>query len=194
MNFIETCFIDDLSVCDDIIKHFKDTPEKFKGRGTVGGTGPTVVVNLDRKDSFEMIFDPHHECGKKYAVELDKCLKNYIKKYPFCSSFCDLWTITEGVNIQYYKPGGGFKTFHSERTSANSPEVYRHLVFMTYLNDVTEGGETEFYHQNLKVKAEKGKTVIWPADWTHAHRGIVSETQEKYIVTGWFSFVNDSST
>ena len=53
MNFIETCFIDDLSVCDDIIKHFKDTPEEFKGRGTVGGTGPTAVVNLDRKDSFE---------------------------------------------------------------------------------------------------------------------------------------------
>ena len=60
---------------------------------------------------------------------------------------------------------------------------------MTYLNDVEDKGETEFVLQNLKVKAEKGKTLIWPADWTHTHRGIISPTQEKYIVTGWFNFM-----
>jgi hypothetical protein len=59
---------------------------------------------------------------------------------------------------------------------------------MTYLNDVTDHGETEFYYQNLKVTPQKGKTVIWPADWTHTHRGIVSPTQDKYIVTGWFDY------
>ena len=61
---------------------------------------------------------------------------------------------------------------------------------MTYLNDVEDCGETKFKLQNLKVKAEKGKTVIWPADWTHTHCGVVAPTQEKYIVTGWFSFVD----
>jgi hypothetical protein len=61
---------------------------------------------------------------------------------------------------------------------------------MTYLNDVNDDGETEFYYQNLKIKPQKGKTVIWPADWTHTHRGITSPTQEKYIITGWFNFIN----
>ena len=57
---------------------------------------------------------------------------------------------------------------------------------MTYLNDVEDGG-TEFYYQKLKTKAKKGLTLIWPTDFTHTHRGIVSKTKEKYIVTGWFT-------
>ena len=57
---------------------------------------------------------------------------------------------------------------------------------MTYLNNVTDKGETEFLHQKLKIKPEIGKTLIWPTDFTHTHRGIPSPTQEKYIVTGWF--------
>ena len=61
---------------------------------------------------------------------------------------------------------------------------------MTYLNDVEDGGETEFKLQNLKIKAEKGKTVIWPVDWTYTHRGIISPKQEKYIVTGWYDFID----
>lgn len=60
---------------------------------------------------------------------------------------------------------------------------------MTYLNTVTDEGGTEFLNQELKISAEKGKTVIWPADWTHTHRGVASPTQEKYIITGWLSFI-----
>ena len=61
---------------------------------------------------------------------------------------------------------------------------------MFYLNDVEDEGETEFYYQKLKVKPKKGLTLIWPADWTHTHRGIPSKTQEKYIATGWYSFTD----
>ena len=50
-------------------------------------------------------------------------------------------------------------------------------------------GETEFLHQKIKAKPRKGLTLIWPADWTHVHRGIVSASEEKYIITGWFDFV-----
>jgi hypothetical protein len=59
---------------------------------------------------------------------------------------------------------------------------------MTYLNDVTDAGETEFFYQKIKMKPEKGLTLIWPADWTFTHRGIASPTQEKTIITGWFNF------
>jgi hypothetical protein len=58
---------------------------------------------------------------------------------------------------------------------------------MTYLNDLDDGG-TEFYHQKLTIKAEKGLTLIWPVDWTHLHRGQISYTKEKTITTGWLSF------
>ena len=56
---------------------------------------------------------------------------------------------------------------------------------MTYLNDVEAGGETEFPHYALKVKPVAGQTLIWPSDWTHAHRGCPVITGPKYIVTGW---------
>ena len=55
----------------------------------------------------------------------------------------------------------------------------------------SDAGETEFFHQKIKVKPQKGLTIIWPAEWTHTHRGIVSPTQTKYIMTGWYNFVDD---
>jgi len=36
----------------------------------------------------------------------------------------------------------------------------------------------------------KGKTVLFPPHYTHKHKGVVSLTQEKYIVTGWFTWNN----
>ncbi len=58
---------------------------------------------------------------------------------------------------------------------------------MTFLNDVDDGG-TEFKYQNLTIPAKKGLTLIWPAPWTHTHRGQVSNTKTKYIITGWYNF------
>ena len=56
------------------------------------------------------------------------------------------------------------------------------------LNTVEEAG-TEFKFQNFKATAKKGKTLIWPTDFTHTHRGVISLSKEKYIITGWLSFI-----
>ena len=48
----------------------------------------------------------------------------------------------------------------------------------------------KFLHQNITTPAKKGLTLIWPAFWTHTHRGVISKTKEKYIVTGWINFIN----
>ena len=58
---------------------------------------------------------------------------------------------------------------------------------MTYLNTLENAG-TEFLYQNVTTPCEKGLTLIWPATWTHTHRGIVNYVGEKYITTGWYSF------
>ena len=59
---------------------------------------------------------------------------------------------------------------------------------MNYLNSVKEGGETAWHHQKLKVKPEKGLTVIWPVDWTFTHKGYTTINEDKYIITGWYNF------
>lgn len=58
-------------------------------------------------------------------------------------------------------------------------------MFTTYVNDVTDGGGTEFHYQRIVTAAVKGKTVIFPAALTHLHRGVMSPTQHKYLLTGW---------
>ena len=57
---------------------------------------------------------------------------------------------------------------------------------MTYLTNTPNGG-TEFLYQNIKTECVKGITLLWPAYWTHTHRGIISKTHGKEILTGWFS-------
>ena len=98
----------------------------------------------------------------------------------------------ENFNIQKYEIGGHFNKMHCERASLQS--THRVFAWMTYLNDVEDGGETYFKHFNLRVKPSKGKTLIWPAEWTHAHRGEILNKGNKYIITGWmhfpFNFIN----
>lgn len=98
----------------------------------------------------------------------------------------------EQFNIQKYnKKTGGFPSWHSENTPQRSltPDTVhlqcRHLAWMTYLNDVEEGGETQFIHYKLSIKPRKGLTLLWPAFFTHRHRGLPSNTTEKMIATGW---------
>jgi hypothetical protein len=59
---------------------------------------------------------------------------------------------------------------------------------MTYLNDVEDCGTTSFTHYDIEVKPQKGKTLIWPAEWTHAHSGNLVTKGVKYIITGWMHF------
>jgi len=56
---------------------------------------------------------------------------------------------------------------------------------MLYLNDDFEGGETEFIYQKDRIKPRKNRLVIWPATYTHVHRGNPPINGDKYIITGW---------
>ena len=95
----------------------------------------------------------------------------------------------EGCQIQKYshKDSGGYYKFHYEQAGGISENVTRRvLVWMVYLNDVPVGeGETEFLYQGLRVQPKKGDLVVWPAAFTHTHRGNPVYTTDKYIATGW---------
>jgi hypothetical protein len=183
-NFIYEQMIDDLSICDDIIAYHKVSP---KIKGAIFRNGETIV-DKNTKDAEEVFFEINPVLYTRYMDSLRKVVSGYILKFPY-SDHGGEWRVNGKTNIQHYKPNGGYYEWHTERQNATYPEVTRHLVFMTYLNDITDAGETEFFHQKIKVKPKKGLTLIWPADWTHYHRGIPSPTQEKYIVTGWFNYV-----
>jgi prolyl 4-hydroxylase len=179
-SFIQGWYIDN-AICNDLLDYYNN-PAIEKYVGLMGPNGPTP----QSKESLDVSVLPNSIEIQPYSKELKKCLDLYYDKF-YHSGGSRGYSMKENVNIQHYGIGGGFKIWHCERASADNIIRDRHLVFMTYLNDVDDGG-TEFLYQNLIIKAEKGLTLIWPADWTHTHKGQISYTKEKTIITGWLSY------
>mgnify|MGYP003647718681 CR=1 FL=1 len=91
-----------------------------------------------------------------------------------------------GFKIQKTKIGKGYHAWHYENGSREFGA--RLLVWMLYLNDVKEGGETEFLYQHKRYQPKEGTLLIFPAGFTHTHRGNPPISNDKYIVTGWLEF------
>lgn len=95
------------------------------------------------------------------------------------------------VNLQKYEAGvGGYPHWHSEiyPDDEHCEPLHRVLFYMYYLNDIERGGETEFYFQKRSIRPRRGTLVIAPAGFTHAHRGNVPLSADKYILTSWILF------
>jgi len=118
---------------------------------------------------------------------LQKCYDDYTNKY---SVLKDNGKIRATVmKMQRTSPGGGYHVWHGEQGSGT--EANRVVVYMLYLNSIPseEGAETEFLYQKKRFSPVENTMVIWPAAYTHAHRGnpVLGETH-KHIVTGWFYY------
>ena len=108
----------------------------------------------------------------------------YVQKYSFLKKLAT-HNILE-VKIQKTKVGQGYHSWHCENAAMN--ERNRILAFMVYLNDVTEGGETEFLYQKCRFKPEKNTLLVWLSQFTHLHRGNPPLSNDKYIITGWVEY------
>jgi hypothetical protein len=182
-NFILGYYFSDKKLCNDLINLFEKSDNKREGMMGF------CKINKTKKDSIDLTLDINSQepLIQKYFKNLSLVLEQYKKKYRYADNPQDIWDLEKNFTIQRYLPNQGFHSYHTERAGVASS--LRHLVFMTYLNDVKDDGETEWFYQNLKIKPEKGLTVIWPPDWTFTHRGIPSKTETKYIVTGWYSYI-----
>ena len=186
--FIMGWYIDP-KICDDLIAHYNSNSHRWE-EGVIIKSG---LVDHSIKHSVDLHLNIDEMMQLEYTNVLKSCVDLYMEKWKAMNAVSLL--PIEGMNIQKYPAGGGFKVWHFERGVCTPPKCNRHLVFMTYLNDVEEGGGTEFAHQrelngDKALKAEKGLTVLWPADWTHTHRGIVAPNEEKIIATGWLHMTN----
>lgn len=128
--------------------------------------------------------------AKSLNKHLDNILSNqvipyYHQKYPFIG-----WELEEyylqGFKIQKTKPEEGYHIWHYE-TDCDNCET-RFLTYMVYLNDIEEGGETEFLYQRTRIKPQKGTIVLFPPHYTHVHRGNPPLKGIKYAVTGWVHY------
>lgn len=176
-NWIKTFKIDE-QICKNVINVFESDPIK-----EVRGPGLSAnQVQPDIKDSIDVNFHPihFHKLFNKYFDAIYQGVVDYAEKAQLANFTLEM------ANVQKYEPGGGFKQLHYERDCICCSRV---LTFMTYLNDVPNGG-THFPEQDYTAEAKIGNTVIWPGEFTHPHIGQISKEHVKYIITGWFIYVD----
>jgi len=189
-NFIGSWIMNPLSISDDLIHYF----ESNRNKQTKGVT--SAVAGLDVKDSTDIKITPNdiklpgNEIFDEYFQSLYSCYQDYVVQWPFLATFAQDLKISS-FNLQRYQGGQHFKKLHTERASLAT--LHRVFAWMTYLNDVddADGGSTFFSHYDLEIQPRQGLTLIWPAEWTHAHKGNILKANNKYIITGWMTFPNN---
>lgn len=185
-NFIGTYNLEH-NICDDIV-NFYNAHKDYAKDGLTTKEG-VKIADDNFKESKDLGISAYHlyKPFDKYRTHLQSSLESYIETYEEVNNYSK-FNILEDYNIQHYPVGGGFKQWHFE--ASHKTNIGRVLVFMTYLNDVPDGG-THFKYQNLTMPAKKGSTIIWPSGFTHTHKGQISQTKEKYIITGWWRLTNE---
>jgi hypothetical protein len=117
-----------------------------------------------------------------FTTGLQNCFDEYVDEYDILKDVSLNSTI---IKIQKTNPGGGYHVWHHEQ--GNGEDARRCLVYSAYLNDIEEAGETEFLYQRTRIPPKENTMIIWPAGFTHTHRGnVVHGDKSKYIITGWF--------
>tara|TARA_B100000965_G_scaffold189591_1_gene158271 strand:- start:911 stop:1498 length:588 start_codon:yes stop_codon:yes gene_type:complete len=155
----------------------------------------TITTNrirgLEIKDR-QMTIDPYFPTLAKEINEdvINNAFQYYCKDFPYLAQRGE-W-LSGSCLLQKTRPTEGFHNWHCENSGWQ--DAARWVAWMVYLNDVEEGGETEFLYQSLRIKPKKGTAVIWPGTFTHLHRGNSPLKGDKYILTGWYTLTAGINT
>lgn len=184
--FIREYQLADTSICDAMLELFRKAVDAKLVRDGVAGKGAAFDQRVKKSTDFSLEHagalagaDDFKQAA--YLAELSGFINDYLRDTKILEHG-GRFRMRHAPQIQWYKPGEGFYAWHVDSAYAESD---RALAFITYLNDVKDGGGTEFFHQGFVAAPRKGNTVIFAAGLTHVHRGVVSPTEHKYILTGW---------
>ena len=121
-----------------------------------------------------------------YDIITNEIIPEFLEKYPVAEQYHDMGL--GGAKMQKTEPCEGYHVWHMEHSAAM--DSYRSIcAWGLFLNDVEEGGELEFLYQSLRIKPKQGDFVLWPAGYTHQHRGNPPISGVKYIYTGWIDTI-----
>ena len=164
------------SFCNNVIQKFEQDDRKRQGQV---GSG----VRLDIKRSCDLSISEHKDWesyDQAFFKSLNNALKEYLRFIPQeYIQFKALGRFEDdtGYQIQKTQPGDYYIWHHDQTTT-------RLVTFIWYLNDVKDGGYTEFI-DGTRIQPEAGKLIIFPATWDFLHRGVSPKTETKYLCTGW---------
>jgi hypothetical protein len=178
---------------DGFCLHLITEFERFSRGGYCGNRQSSEGATKTRKnDEFLFLNLKNHvpspfnnrSCIDIFFEGLQNCFESYVSEYDILEGIDIKCT---SVKVQKTIPGAGYHVWHGEQGGGDSAN--RVLTYILYLNTLEDdsAGETEFLYQKMRVPPQENTMVIWPAAFTHAHRGnVVHGKEAKYIVTGWF--------
>ena len=175
-------------LCDALLNEF----ERHSALGVTnkGMTGQGVDTFRKRSEDLNiMAFPSLFDVNKSVIDSIMAMYALYSETYVGVKDYTAPHKVT-ALNIQKYKyeEKAAYYQFHCEIHPKYSDRV---TTFVVYLNDIAEGGETEFLEQRIRVRPKKGTIVIFPAYFTHVHRGNpVLSNEDKYVISGWLNFVS----
>ena len=179
-------------LCKEIIEIFENDKNKHDGL-TIGGINKkvkdTMDLNIYKTDNKWLEVCNFLETELTYNLKIYS--ENINKKYKNVNGFDNSYEVlNKNIEItpfmvQRYIKNEGKYIYHNDFNIDYKKKTYRVLTYLFYLNDVVEGGETEFFGGDIKIIPKAGKLIIFPASWTFPHCGKMPISSNKYIITGW---------
>jgi hypothetical protein len=167
-----------INICEIIINKFEKDENKHKGETINGITDDKITYDLHSNEwygeEWNIIYTLLKDALHTYIIKYYDELGNLFPPYPH--------TEDSGFQIQKYIKNQGFYKYHNDFYLDS--RGFRTLTYIFYLNNIEDGGETEFYN-GKKINPKKGMLVIFPSLWTYLHKGNTPISNDKYIITGW---------
>jgi len=167
--------------CAEMIRSFNELSRLHiaNGRGHKPGLDGSAWTELD--------ISPLADAGFKgfFYQQIDEYLARYNRNLGLTIPV-PIRPNIEALRIKRYRAGANEQ--FEPHFDALDDRCDRYLVFLWYLNDVSEGGETEFQNAGIKVQARVGRLVMFPPYWMFQHAGLPPISNDKYIVSTYLLF------
>jgi len=180
--------------CEDIIDFYEKSNDKRPGHVGIGVHDPTIKDSIDISLP-EIIYNSNCKSDEITALISSTLYKQLVIYSKNINTNYNNYLIFKNKPIQYkgaviakYNKNKGKYIYHTDLTiNQNSHRV---ITFVFYLNDVFEGGETEFLGGDFSIKPEHGKLLLFPSSRNFPHRGNIPISNDKYIISGWLETSN----
>jgi hypothetical protein len=167
--------------CEQMITEFERASDSHvpNGRGYHAGITRSTWMELNLTPIADKAFMGF------FHAQIDKYLAEYNKSLPLTLAVPSRPTIDD-LRIKRYRAGSDDQ--FEPHFDAIDVRSQRYLVFLWYLNDVAEGGETEFPDLGIRVQARTGRLLMFPPYWMFQHAGLPPRSNDKYIVSTYLMF------
>ena len=150
------------NICNDVVNLFESAD--IERRATPNNTPRLSQLNFTRKSYL------NEELHKVICQYLLSAVDHYRFNIKSFYAFAPRNLYFEHFRIKRYisEDADQFDT-HVDVTTVS--DECRYLSFMWYLNDVIDGGETEFTELDFKIQPKAGALMMFPPIWMFPHKG-----------------------